>query len=562
MAAIAGIITNQTDDLRFICSMTDLLAHRGPLGDGVLWMEQDAATRITRNTPPSTAPIPGRAALGYRQMFASEGAQPLSLDAGRYWIALDGWISNADALRKELKSTAPVTTDAELVLAAYKQWGPQCLNRLEGGFAFALLDTRERKYMLARDAQGLRPCYYWATRGRIVFASEIKALFAVPEVRARLDRKTMNEFVHHGRITPGPRSHFAHIQSLPPGHYFLLPLDAPVPVKLETFSAPHAETPATTPDALMHALENALAVHRRCGSSIGVSLSGGRAGLAITAMMQRHPDGSSAQLQTFSALTEQEGPEHRTQIHASNTALHTLSNAILPTLHDFMEELDTLLWYHDEPFADASVYGQWCVARAANEAKITMLLDGYGMHGLFALPPTRSLLTRLLGTHLSAEQRALARLAPQAPQSHEPAYWPPLQTSDRNGMAFSVEIRHPFLEHPLHALAAGLTVGQKEHAEWLMHALAPALPTSLPARAPSPPFALPLFDWMRQAILPAFLRDIKLSRLPIVPAVHGGELRELVTRQIDRPDPALMPLLFRLFIANRWMQRFNVAPVI
>lgn len=548
MSAIVGILASATDELRFTSAMLDMLAHRGPEGDGILWLSDHGETHITHDALPSTRSIPGRATLGHRRHASMHTPLPLASADGRHWIVLDGAITNDRQLRDTLAAQGhQFTTDhaAELVLALFRAEGQAAFGRLDGPWALAILDIQDRTLLLARDPAGKRPLYYWAHRGRLAFASEIKALYAIPEIRPKLERAVLTEFLRSGTLPSGPRTLFAHIQSLPPGSCAVVPFDSPANVKPTAY-------PLTSFEGgdLRERFLAAVGRQRLSAREVGISLTGGIASSAIACAV-RQQLGDGPLFNSFTAMVDQPGYDERVWVTAANSAAYTLSNLVAPTAEEFMAELDTLLWHQDEPFAELGTYAQWCAARAAAEAKVGVLLDGSGL-----TPPTRSrgsLLGRLLPQR-HPEARALAKLAGIEPGGPAPDPLPGiLRRGDRNAMAFGIEIRHPLLDRAVAAIAPDR--------EALRQAMQAWLPEPIAGRPHTPPFQLPLNDWMQTAILPAFLRDITHARLPLVPLIHGGELRELVTHHLERPDPALAPLLFRLFIANRWMQRFHVAPL-
>lgn len=570
MSAIAGIITSSTDDLRFISAMMDLLAHRGPDGDGILWLKDDGSTRLERNSLPSTSPIPGRATLGHRQLNTSSSStpQPLAINGGEYWISFDGVLYNAASLRntlEELGHTFTDGSDAELAITAYIHYGRECFQYLDGPFALAILDLKNQQLILGRDPLGQRPLYYWTHRSRLAFASEIKALFAIPEIRPKLERQSITEYIRFGGLLGNNKTNFSHIQALPPGQMIVLAWNENVTVKPAPYTQAKSNAPLdqnSLPATLRKAFNHALEKQRHSTKDVGSCLTGGILSTAIATALRKQM-GDDLIINSFSAIFQDPGLDERTWITAANGAAHTLSNWVLPEADDFMNELDMLLWYQDEPFAHPGVYAQWCVIRAAREAKTTILLDGLGAETYFGVQESPSFMQRFMSGR-SDESRMLAKLLSNTggTTGQAPALANALRTSDRNSMAFSIELRQPYLDRSVRELSEHVTSGMKDNQQFLRAALADYLPEPIGTRAHLPAFTVPLDAWMQSAILPAFLRDIRHARIPLVPIVHGGELRELVSRQMERPNPALNHLIFRLFIANRWMQRFNISPVI
>jgi asparagine synthase (glutamine-hydrolysing) len=163
-------------------AFTRSLAHRGPDGEGI---EHFAAERLW---------------LGHRRLAihdrSARDRQPLSYGEGRYWLSYNGEIYNDAELRAELRGLGhgfATASDAEVILAAYAQWGPACLLRFNGMWAFALWDARERRLFLARDRFGLKPLHYSVRDGAISFASELKAFLALPWVDGALDPEILAE---------------------------------------------------------------------------------------------------------------------------------------------------------------------------------------------------------------------------------------------------------------------------------------------------------------------------------------------------------------------------------
>src|SRR5690606_35710009 len=156
-----------------LAAMAGTIAHRGPDAGGV-WFEDGIG-------------------LGHRRLAIvglADGAQPMLSADGLLALSFNGEIFNYVELREDLKAHGHAfrtTSDTEVILAAYAQWGAECLARFNGDFAFALWDAREKRLMLARDRMGVRPLYYTRQDGTLYFASEIKALLAVPGVAAEFD---------------------------------------------------------------------------------------------------------------------------------------------------------------------------------------------------------------------------------------------------------------------------------------------------------------------------------------------------------------------------------------
>ena len=170
--------------------------------------------------------LDGPAGLGNARLSIidlSGGQQPISNEDGTLWIVFNGEIFNYVELRPELESRGhrfATHSDTEVLLHAYEEFGPQCLERLNGQFAFAIWNTRDQSLFLARDRLGVRPLFYTQHHGDLIFGSEIKAILADRRVRAEIDPTVLDQvFTFWGPLSP--RTVFRGILEIPPGHYLL-----------------------------------------------------------------------------------------------------------------------------------------------------------------------------------------------------------------------------------------------------------------------------------------------------------------------------------------------------
>jgi asparagine synthase (glutamine-hydrolysing) len=187
MCGIAGMITTDPQDR--IGPMLHSIEHRGRDDEGVF---------ISRTLGPSEQ----KACLGHRRLAiidtSSAGHQPMFTEDKRYSIILNGELYNYKEVREELKSKGHVFTtgtDTEVFLKSFREWGVDCLDRLNGMFAFAIWDDLEKQLTLVRDRAGIKPLYYAVSGGDIAFASEVKAILASGLVTAELDPEGFNQFL-------------------------------------------------------------------------------------------------------------------------------------------------------------------------------------------------------------------------------------------------------------------------------------------------------------------------------------------------------------------------------
>ena len=210
MCGIVGIVAAEGRvDPHVLQRMNDLVAHRGPDGEGFLLASGDwDQLRYSFQRRAGDAAIgdsPARVGLGHRRLaildLSDRGLQPMCTPDGRTWIVFNGEIYNHLEIRTLLESAGhefATRTDTEVLLKAYLEWGDDCLERLDGMFALAIWDDAKRHLFCARDRLGIKPFYYATLAGSFVFASEIKALFAYPPCRAEADDHAVVGFLAHG----------------------------------------------------------------------------------------------------------------------------------------------------------------------------------------------------------------------------------------------------------------------------------------------------------------------------------------------------------------------------
>ena len=211
MCGIAGIISINPHEA--LGQMLTSIEHRGRDDEGRFFSSPDSSGRIV--------------ALGHRRLSvidtSSLGHQPFLSEDGRYAIVFNGEIYNYRELRLELKDEGAEfksETDTEVLLHAFRRWGIECLQRLNGMFAFAIWDNSERSLLLARDRAGIKPLYHSVDGSQFVFGSEIKALLASGSVKAQLDHESLSQFLTFLWPVP-PKTMFRDVQQLSPGHFLI-----------------------------------------------------------------------------------------------------------------------------------------------------------------------------------------------------------------------------------------------------------------------------------------------------------------------------------------------------
>jgi asparagine synthase (glutamine-hydrolysing) len=406
MCGILGIVSLDREpiDVAALQRMNDLLAHRGPDGEGFLLGSLDSGKSeytFVRRTAQWDAKAGAQVALGHRRLaildLSERGLQPMTVGNSRTWIVFNGEIYNYLELRIELKArgyTFTTRTDTEVLLQSYREWGEDCLARLEGMFAFAIWDAAQARLFCARDRLGIKPFYWTSQRGYFVFASEIKALLAFPGVQAVTDDDAVHDFLVHGNCDCGERTIFRGIKALRASHCLSLDMRAkqfaprryyclePKPV--------HVQTDEEQIEALRELLLGTMRKHLISDVRVGSCLSGGLDSSALVSLIGKirrdQPEAATAvgnELYTFTSCYKYREFDERDYALAMANAVGANSHLVFPSAQDFWADFERLAWHQDMPFGGLSYYAQWRVMRAAKEAGVKVLLDGQGGDEVF-----------------------------------------------------------------------------------------------------------------------------------------------------------------------------------
>jgi len=372
MCGIAGIFHLETAkpvDPARVERMCDAIAHRGPDGQGV-W----------------TAPGVG---LGHRRLSIIDVAgspQPMASPDGRAMLVFNGEIYNYRELRHELRAAGAMfhtDGDSEVILAAWQKWGPECVHRLHGMFAFAIYDLAERTLFLARDRLGVKPLFLAPlSDGSLAFASELKALIAHPLLRREIDPLAVEDYLAWGYV-PDTRSILKGVSKLPAGHTLLLQCGKPMPAPRQWWDVSFAERRKGKVEdleaELLHLLREAVASRMVADVPLGAFLSGGVDSSSVVALMA---EASASAVTTCSIGFDVAALDESGYARQIATQFGTAHHARQVSPNDF-EAVDALAGMFDEPFADASALPTWRVCQLARES-VTVALSGDGADEAFA----------------------------------------------------------------------------------------------------------------------------------------------------------------------------------
>jgi asparagine synthase (glutamine-hydrolysing) len=348
------------------------MAHRGPDDAGVWWSAD------------------GRVGLGHRRLsiidLSPAGHQPMQDVTGSLTIVFNGEIYNYRDLQQELISkghTFRSHSDTEVILAAYLEWGLDCLARLNGMFAFALYDATLQTMFLARDRAGEKPLFYALSNGILRFASELKGLLADPAMPRRINMEALDCYLAMGYV-PGDRCMVQGVRKLPPAHALLFDLRTDSTRIWRYWQLPAPPADGGLQDELVlladleALLENAVCRQLVADVPVGVLLSGGVDSSLITAMAVR----ASSQVKTFTVGFAGFGKYDETG-HARLIAQHFNTEHIeLNAGHITPDLLPLLARQYDEPMIDSSMIPTYLVSQLVRQ-HCTVALGGDGADELF-----------------------------------------------------------------------------------------------------------------------------------------------------------------------------------
>ena len=402
MCGIAGIVGRDTGAR--VAEMLRAVEHRGRDDEG-LWTSEPADERGRR------------ACLGHRRLSIIDttpaGHQPMHTSDGRYAITYNGELYNYRELRAQLRGRGrefQTDSDTEVLLAAFAEWGEECLPRLNGMFTFAVWDSERRELTLARDRLGIKPLHYAVARGRngegdyFLFGSEIKALLATGLVERALDAEGLHQQLTF-LWTPDPHTLFRGVRKLPPAHVLKLRCDDAggfTETSREWWDVSfddidEGRTEAWWREQVLETLERAVRMEMVADVPLGAFLSGGVDSSSIVALMNRNADGRRVSTYTIGIGRE----DLRYDIIPDDTRWSRVVGQLFQTDYheqtlrpDVIELLPRLVRALEMPIIDMAV-SSYLVSERARET-LTVMLSGMGGDEVFAGYP-RQLAMRMAG---------------------------------------------------------------------------------------------------------------------------------------------------------------------
>ncbi|WP_417432219.1 asparagine synthase (glutamine-hydrolyzing) [Kiloniella sp.] len=395
MCGIAGFAHKEFPPAQAVKVLEDFsarLSHRGPDNTGYCLWSQGGSYSVGESAQKLSSERMGvDIGLMHRRLSildtSEHGHQPMVSHDDRYVIVQNGEIYNYIELRSELENLGysfASQSDTEVLLYALIEWGRKAFAKLIGMFAFCLIDRVDQTLMLARDFYGIKPLFYATTEKGLVFASEIKALSAFPELKLQPDLFSLRDYLALGLVNHNERSFLSGIKSLPPGHCLKISLGRSLAPEISSFLAPKqarlnrkeigfVEASQELKERFLRSVE----LHMRSDVGYGALLSGGVDSSAIVAAM-RLVGGEELDLRTFTYAARGESCDEEAYADLVINKVGANSKKVLLSSNDVVQNLERLMRFQDEPIGSTSLFAQYRVFEAVHNDGLKVVLDGQG----------------------------------------------------------------------------------------------------------------------------------------------------------------------------------------
>lgn len=375
MCGILGVIHRVASDHEALAdSLLAPLEHRGP----------DARGTFTD----------GHVQLGHTRLsiidLTESGKQPMTSQSGRYVITFNGEIYNYTELKKSLEAQGYLfqsQSDTEVLITAFEAWGPDCVRRFRGQFAFVIWDRTAKTAFLGRDPCGEKPLFYQLTTERLTFASELKGLMPLLLERPSLNAAAVDMYLHY-QYVPEPHTLLEGIHKLPAGHTLMISTQS-WDISLTSYwsvEEPRDPKPVTKDlniilTSIREGVEDAVKLTLRADVPVGIALSGGIDSGAIAVLAQKnYPEPIHAFCVGYPGRPRY---DERHQARALAESLGMIVHEVELPVESFVNFFPELVRIMDEPIADPAAFGHYSVPQAAADQGIKVLLSGIGGDEIF-----------------------------------------------------------------------------------------------------------------------------------------------------------------------------------
>ena len=415
MCGISLSIAKNSIDIKSFKAFNTIVKHRGPDDEGFIFGSNDDVKVVTAGGADTPAGVWNTAtpyqpenniddvngdykvAIGHRRLSILDlsplGHLPMCDTLKRYWITFNGEIYNFLELRTELQElgyTFSTQSDSEVIVAAYAQWGSECLARFTGMWAFSIYDSETKTIFIARDRYGIKPLYYWfSPEGDFYLASEIKQFTQIPSWKAQLNPQRVYDYLFYAITDHTEETMFKNVHTIPPGNTATLNINTCVPGKngklnLKKWYKPTSKNFVGTFEEACKKwnahFNSAIDLHLRADVPIGSALSGGLDSTAIVCAVNKKlkEQGASELQQTFSSCSHDERFDERKWMDKVIESTNVDATFIYPEGAEVFELSRKIIWHQDEPYQSQSAFLAYKVFEAAKSKKVTVLLNGQG----------------------------------------------------------------------------------------------------------------------------------------------------------------------------------------
>lgn len=482
---------------------------------------------------------PGFAAIGHNRLsiidLSADANEPFKDNSGRYVLTFNGEIYNYKELREELRHSYQFKTssDTEVLLAAFSNWGKNCLHKFNGMFAFAIWDTKEKKLFAARDRFGVKPFFYSQNRGTLYFSSEIKALKKVI-CDTSPNQKVWASYFSYGSYGMPDETFYRNIHQLPGGHMLEYSEEKLSIQKWYDFKNPNKKVKSessfeVTKAEYLELLKDSIKLRFRADVPVAFNLSGGVDSSLLLALVNLFED--KKQINAYTFYTHDERYDELPWVEKMIAHTQNPLQRVKFTSGNVTEIALKVSRQQDEPFGGIPTLAYSALFEQAHLDGIKVLLDGQGMDEQWAgYDYYQGFGSTIQGTGSSSPFRSnvlnpeLAALA-EKPSSPEPfdnklqnlqfrdLFYTKipraLRFNDRISMAYSTELREPFLDYRLVEFAFAQPEEFKirnGHGKYLLRELLSELAPKELSYAPKRPLQTPQREWLGNE-LKAFVEE-------------------------------------------------------
>lgn len=411
MCGISGILSPSEFSARELQKLTNLITHRGPDDEGYLLVGRKSIVAGGHDTPDLVwqsrrlqTPdcqiqdiVEGTFSLGmgHRRLsiidLTAGGHQPLCDSTRKLWIVFNGEIYNYKQLRSQLSDLGHqflTDSDTEVLLCSFKQWGKECLDRLEGMWSFVIYDSTKNRLFFARDRFGIKPLYFWTSPdGDLYWGSEIKQFTSCPKWVARLNHKMALDYLMYAMTDHTSETMFQGVTQLSPGCYLDVDIDQFRSSKSNSlepvawyhipeigFQGSFEEACTEFKKQFFYAIES----HLQADVPVGSALSGGIDSSSIVCAIHRLLQLTSVPQKTFSSCSYDPRFDERYWVEEILKEKNLEAYFVYPKGDEVFKKTDELIWSMDEPYQSQSVFLGAAVFELARANDVRVLLNGQG----------------------------------------------------------------------------------------------------------------------------------------------------------------------------------------